>query len=353
MPESPDADRIRHDALEEELEAARRKRDSYQALLKDLPEVFEGKFRERIRPLQQHNEELLQEGLALREQIRRALPESPSSGSLPPAGGSQHPAGGSQHPAGGSQHPAGGSQHPAGVSQPASSAAPPAFETAADAPLFNPPIDPTAVDLPWNPPPSLDIAPARQHREAAAGTPRSARRRMPSAGGTAAATASARRLEELRVSLGAALGSLWSQGASLRPATLGAGLGLALLGVILGVLLPRQIPRSPTPATSAATTTATPGSGSAARTPAMAATAGTLTLRSTGPSWVEVQTGSGDILHTGVLEGQRSFSLSAGLRVRSGRADLIRLRVGPDPERKLGPVEMIDWQTFPAASNPG
>jgi len=332
MPESPDADRIRHDALEEELEAARRKRDSYQALLKDLPEVFEGKFRERIRPLQQHNEELLQEGLALREQIRRALPESPSSSSLPPAGGSQNPA---------------------GVSQPASSAAPPAFETAADAPLFNPPVDPTAVDLSWNPPPSLDPAPARQHREAAAGTPRSARRRMPSAGGTAAATASARRLEELRVSLGAALGSLWSQGASLRPATLGAGLGLALLGVILGVLLPRQIPRSPTPATSAATTTATSGSGSAARTPAMAAVAGTLTLRSTGPSWVEVQTGSGNILYTGVLEGQRSFSLSAGLRVRSGRADLIRLRVGPDPERKLGPVEMIDWQTFPAASNPG
>jgi len=328
MPESPDADRIRHDALEEELEAARRKRDSYQALLKDLPEVFEGKFRERIRPLQQHNEELLQEGLALREQIRRALPESPSSGSLPPAGGSQNPA---------------------GVSQPASSAAPPAFETAADAPLFNPPVDPTAVDLSWNPPPSLDPAPARQHREAAAGTPRSARRRMPSAGGTAAATASARRLEELRVSLGAALGSLWSQGASLRPATLGAGLGLALLGVILGVLLPRQIPRSPTPAITAAT----PGSGSAARTPAMAAVAGTLTLRSTGPSWVEVQTGSGNILYTGVLEGQRSFSLSAGLRVRSGRADLIRLRVGPDPERKLGPVEMIDWQTFPAASNPG
>jgi hypothetical protein len=339
MPESPDADRIRHDALEEELEAARRKRDSYQALLKDLPEVFEGKFRERIRPLQQHNEELLQEGLALREQIRRALPESPSSGSLPPAGGSQNPAG--------------GSQHPAGVSQPASSAAPPAFETAAEAPLFNPPVDPTAVDLSWNPPPSLEIAPARQHREAAAGTPRSARRRMPSAGGTAAATASARPLEELRVSLGAALGSLWSQGASLRPATLGAGLGLALLGVILGVLLPRQIPRSPTPATTAAPTTATSGSGSAARTPAMAAVAGTLTLRSTGPSWVEVQTGSGNILYTGVLEGQRSFSLSAGLRVRSGRADLIRLRVGPDPERKLGPVEMIDWQTFPAASNPG
>jgi hypothetical protein len=339
MPESPDADRIRHDALEEELEAARRKRDSYQALLKDLPEVFEGKFRERIRPLQQHNEELLQEGLALREQIRRALPESPSSGSLPPAGGSQNPAG--------------GSQHPAGVSQPASSAAPPAFETAADAPLFNPQVDPTAVDLSWNPPPSLDPAPARQHREAAAGTPRSARRRMPSAGSTAAATASARRLEELRVSLGAALGSLWSQGASLRPATLGAGLGLALLGVILGVLLPRQIPRSPTPAISAATTTATPGSGSAARTPAMAAAAGTLTLRSTGPSWVEVQSGSGNILYAGVLEGQRSFSLSAGLRVRSGRADLIRLRVGPDPERKLGPVEMIDWQTFPAASNPG
>ena len=327
MPESPDADRIRHDALEEELEAARRKRDSYQALLKDLPEVFEGKFRERVRPLQQRNEELLQEGLALREQIRRALPEPAAASSLPPAGGSQPQTGGSQ---------------------PATSVGPPAFDPSADAPSLDPPVDPTAVDLPWIPPPSLDTAPAAQRRDAAAG-PRSAHRRIPSADSTAPAASPARRLEDLRHSLAAALGSFPIKGAGLRPATLGAGLGLALLGVILGLLLPRQIPRSPVPAPSSATA----GDGSAARPPAMAGAAGTLTLRSTGPSWVEVQNGAGDSLYAGVLEGQRSFSLSAGLRIRSGRADLIRLRMGPDPERNLGPVEMIEWQTFPAASDPG
>jgi hypothetical protein len=87
MPDSPDDDRLRHEMLEEELEAARRKRDSYQALLKDLPEVFEGKFRERVRPVQQRNEQLLEEGMALREQIRRALPQAGVAGgvSLPPA----------------------------------------------------------------------------------------------------------------------------------------------------------------------------------------------------------------------------------------------------------------------------
>jgi hypothetical protein len=320
MPESPDADRIRHDALEEELEAARRKRDSYQALLKDLPEVFEGKFSERIRPLQQRNEELLQEGLALREQIRRALPEPAAAGSLPPGGGSQS----------------------------ATSVGPPAFDPSADAPSLAPTVDPTAVDLPLIPPSSLVTAAAAQRREAAAG-PRSARRRIPSADSTAPAASPARRLGDLRHSLGAALGSLPIKGAGLRPATLGAGLGLALLGVILGVLLPRQTPRSPVPAPPSATA----GDGSAARLPAIAGAAGTLTLRSTGPSWVEVQNGAGEILHAGVLEGQRSFSLSAGLRIRSGRADLIRLRMGPDPERNLGPVEMIEWQTFPAASDPG
>lgn len=316
MPESPDADRIRHDALEEELEAARRKRDSYQALLKDLPEVFEGKFRERIRPLQQRNEELLQEGLALREQIRRALPEPASAGSLPAAAGSP----------------------------PAAAANPPGAE---------PSLDPPALDPPCFDPPSFDPAgspiaatpPRRRDRPGAAS--RFGPRRIGRANGSDPAAAPAQRLQALNDRLTAALGSLATGRPGLRPATVGAGLGLALLGLALGVLLPRQIPRTPAPSPGGA------GSESAARPPAIPGAPGTLTLRSTGASWVEVQNGAGDSLYAGVLEGQRSFSLGAGLRIRSGRSDLIRLRIGGDPERSLGPVEMIEWQSFPPASDPG
>ena len=49
------------EALEEELEAARRRRDAYQSLLEELPAVFEDKFRERIRPLQLRQEQLLED----------------------------------------------------------------------------------------------------------------------------------------------------------------------------------------------------------------------------------------------------------------------------------------------------
>lgn len=83
MADTPDADAhsegMHNEALHQQLEAARRRRDGYQALLKDLPEIFEGKFRERLRPLQQRNEQLMLEGVALREQIRRTLPQQAGS----------------------------------------------------------------------------------------------------------------------------------------------------------------------------------------------------------------------------------------------------------------------------------
>jgi hypothetical protein len=94
MPDSPDDESRRITALQEELEASRQKRDTYQALLRDLPEVFEGKFRERARPLLERNAQLQEEGQALREQIRQALPVAgaakgplAASDSAPAAGG--------------------------------------------------------------------------------------------------------------------------------------------------------------------------------------------------------------------------------------------------------------------------
>jgi hypothetical protein len=61
-----------------------------------------------------------------------------------------------------------------------------------------------------------------------------------------------------------------------------------------------------------------------------------------------VQTTAGKILFTGLLEGQQTFPLKQDLRIRSGRADLIRIRMGDAAERSMGAVDMIDWQVITA-----
>ena len=271
MPESPDADRIHHDALLEELEAARHKRDRYQALLKDLPEVFEGKFRERIRPVQQRNEQLLDKGLALREQIRRALPQAPSAGALPPA-------------------------------------------PIAAAPL-------SAAD------PS----------ESGSETPTPASR---------AALLRRWRTTWLGEGAGSGLaGAIRIPGGSSRAAFLVAGLALA--GLAIGALLPRSNPPRPT-----TPTLPSPAPAPQATSQPSASSSGSLLLSSKGPSWVEVQTAAGESLYAGLLEGQQTFPLKEDLRIRSGRADLIRMQVGDAAERSLGAVDMIEWQVIPAPRPP-
>jgi len=275
MPDSPDADSLRHEMLEEELEAARRKRDSYQALLKDLPEVFEGKFRERIRPVQQRNEQLLEEGMALREQIRRALPQ---------AGGTR------------------------------SASLPPAAETGTSTERA---MDPQGV------------------REVA---------------GKPAAAAWLRRAAE----------GLRRPGVS---GALAAGLALGLGGLLLAIHPWRSGERSRPAAEPPATGMATPAAGvpksnakPAAQTGATPAGVPSITLRTTGPSWVEVRSTEGVLLFSGELNGQRSLPLRSGLMIRSGRADLVQLRVNGQPERQLGPIELLNWTTIrpdaPAGAGP-
>ena len=273
MPESSDAERIHHDALLEELEAARQKRDRYQALLKDLPEVFEAKFRERIRPAQQRNEQMLEEGLALRDQIRRALPQAPSAGALPPA------------------PPPIAAAHPSAAY---------ASESSSETPT---PASRAALLRRWRP-------------------------------------------TWLGEAAGSGLdGAIRIPGGSSRAAFLVAGLALA--GLAISALLPRSNPPRPT------TTSPTSAAPAPQETsPRSGGTSGTLLLSSKGPSWVEVQTAAGLSLYAGLLEGQQTFALKEDLRIRSGRADLIRIRVGDAAERSLGAVDMIEWQVISAPRSP-
>jgi hypothetical protein len=258
--------------LAEELEAARSKRDSYQALLKDLPEVFEGKFRERVRPVQQRNEQLLEEGMALREQIRRALPQAGVSG---------------------------------GASLPS------APETGA------------ATDRGMDPHKIREDAP-----------------RPTGAAG----------VQGLR----AVAESLRSTGMT---GALAAGLALGLGGLLLatqpwrsgGGSRPTDRPASPSMTTpSAQVPASTPNPATQTGPPPVGAPS--ISLRTTGPSWLEVRSTDGVLLFSGELNGQRNFPLRSGLMIRSGRADLVYLQVNGQPERKLGSVDFLDWAPFRPAS---
>lgn len=96
-----------------------------------------------------------------------------------------------------------------------------------------------------------------------------------------------------------------------------------------------------------------PGSAAALRLPAASRLAAPvsssiLQLQARGSSWVEVQDlRSQAVLFIGVLEaGQsRTIRLRQGLRLRSGRPDLLTLRIDDGPLEPFGLSQGQDWRT--------
>lgn len=64
------------------------------------------------------------------------------------------------------------------------------------------------------------------------------------------------------------------------------------------------------------------------------------------PSWLEVRSGSGQVLFRGTLQGERRFPLSGELRVLAGRPDLVRITIPGEQARVLGPIEAVRWRSF-------
>ena len=64
-----------HLATLDELEATQAQISSYQNLLRDLPEIFERKFNERLQPLLDRQQQLLQERELLLDRLHQHLPE--------------------------------------------------------------------------------------------------------------------------------------------------------------------------------------------------------------------------------------------------------------------------------------
>lgn len=302
MAESPDPERLKHEALRRELEAVQRRRDNYQTLLKDLPEIFEGKFRERLRPLQQHNENLQLEGLALREQIRRALPDASAAPSQP--------------------------------TPPLTPSAPQAADTPQSS-LQGEPVLPPINERP-SPGPSGNGPEAagsehgaREVVEEAAFGRRSwldkaaaevqRRHAWLLSGGLLLVLLMAALPQANRLLTGGGPGAGRQEGISSRPATVP--------------------PVSPTPA------------GRAKPVNAQSRSAASLRIKASQPVWVEVEAMDGRSLLYSLFRGERSFPLGQGLRIRSGRPDLIRVQRNGAKARTLGGVNDLGWHTFRVKAN--
>ena len=67
-----------------------------------------------------------------------------------------------------------------------------------------------------------------------------------------------------------------------------------------------------------------------------------------GQSWLQVERRGGGIVYDAILEsGQnKSLPLGSGLKIRSGRPDLLYVAVGMLPDVRLGAVNDLDWFEF-------
>ena len=125
-----------------------------------------------------------------------------------------------------------------------------------------------------------------------------------------------------------------------RRASLVVGVSLTLGLAIAGVLAQR--PRLPWQQNQASRPNPKPVQAAALRTDSV------LQLRATGSSWVEVQDlQTGEVLLIGVLEAgdARTIRLRQGLRMRSGRPDLLNLQIDDGPPRAFGDINGLGWQT--------
>lgn len=73
-----------------------------------------------------------------------------------------------------------------------------------------------------------------------------------------------------------------------------------------------------------------------------------LRLRAQGEAWVEVRDLAGEVVYVNTLRmgEEAQVRLGQGLRVRSGRPDLLEVALADQPYIALGPVYDLSSQTF-------
>ncbi|MFZ9850510.1 MAG: hypothetical protein ACO3EF_08055 [Vulcanococcus sp.] len=95
-PAVPSADSLRLAVTEQQLSDARQQLAEMEALLRDLPEIFERKFQQRLQPRLERHDRLLEDNQQLRQQMRQLTATNAEMRQLPPAGstGTTSPASG-------------------------------------------------------------------------------------------------------------------------------------------------------------------------------------------------------------------------------------------------------------------
>jgi hypothetical protein len=340
----------------EELEAARNQLANYQSLLRDLPELYERKFEERLRPIRDHIRALSQEGAGLREQFNQALPAA---------------------------------HQPQRQGLPAATDAPMAAQTISTA---NTPVIPSARSRTLLP---LGLASAASllllatlgplaswmhHFNSSSSAPPSPlppiRQKQPApvsiaAPGELVLTASAPTWLEVHDADDHPLMAETFQGKRRIP--LGRGLRLLagrpdLITIQLPGTPPRRLgsidavdwqtikPTEPIPVR-ASHRTAAPAApvaqGTRPSPPPGRPVTPTLLVQASEPSWIQVRGINGDAVYDGLLSGKRRFPLGRGLEVLSGRADTVSIAIDQAAPKRLGSIDDLGWHRFmPPASRP-
>lgn len=299
------------EAVQRELEAARGQLTDLEGLLGELPQIFESKFQERLQPMLEQQRLIAEENEDLLEKVRHVL----GSGD-PPGGRPALPAGRSEDPSEPPTAP--------GTSRASKDAASSVPEASAAAP-------PNPVDgfiRQWRkktvPSPEENVG---THEE----------------GGS-----------ESAISVRHWVLPRWApEGLSIERLRRLAGLtalsaGVAVLVAVAVVVRQRQPPPVPLAPRSVAEPIGSNSStsGSTSTGSKSGSQDQVVEFSSSGVSWLEVRNTDGAVLFAAELKGTRRLPLGRGLKVLAGRPDLVTVRVGQGPPRKLGRVDQVEWMAI-------
>jgi hypothetical protein len=336
----------------EELEAARNQLANYQSLLRDLPDLYERKFEERLRPIRDHNRALSQEGAGLREQLDRALPAAhqPQRQRLPAV---------TDAPMAAQTKPT--AYLPVLASARSRTLLPIGLASAASLLLLATlgPLASWMHHFNQSPSASGSLPPTYPKQPAPVSI---------AAPGELILSTSAPTWLEVHDAEDQPLIAETFQGQRRIP--LGQGLRLLagrpdLITIQLPGNPPRRLgsidavdwqtikPTGPHPVL-ASSNTAPPGNQGTRPSPgAGRSDAPTLFVQASEPSWIQVRGIKGDSIYAGLVSGQRRFPLGRGLEVLSGRADAVSVAIDPAAPKQLGAIDDLGWHRFlPPANSP-
>ncbi len=313
MSDQAQGDHRELEAIQRQLADTRQHIAELEALISDLPEIYERKFEQQLQPLLEQERLLLQQNLLLRDQLQRALPGTASQLLLAPA------------PV---QAPAPPTQAPATPGQ----------EGAALGPgVGTGPLQPPAQPQPAQPPASLAETPPT----APGASPRAPEPPGPAGPGQGSAASGlgqepGRQQPRYRLALVATVAALGAFGLLQRQLVPGNSQRTA--AAQRSTQGSRQAPASAVPSHGSV-----PGSTAQPVGPARVME---LQVIARGSSWIELRDAQGRTVYADLLEGRKRFRLGTGLSLKAGRPELVQVQLGAGPAQVLPPGEWWTWHRF-------